>query len=269
MRQLPVVARHGSLGLLLCAFAASACGASPADAPSDGDGGKGESGQGGAGKGGSGGSAPASGGMGMTSTGGTAGMASPGGLPVVVTMVFNNQGWFADPSVSAQFKPGSTIIKQSESIAGPCSMRDPSARGKCLKVVYTPPQGTTLQPTGFVGVFFLTTLAKDHAETVPPAKIGDANWGAEPGAAVPAGAKSISFLASAEVDGVTVVFKAGTDKDAFVVPETPTPLSTTWKRNTLSLEGKSYGASVIGGFAWVLLDTSKAATFYLDDIVWE
>jgi hypothetical protein len=48
-------------------------------------------------------------------------------------------------------------------------------------------------------------------------------------------------------------------------------LGTAWKTYELSLAGQSYGGSkgVIGAFAWVLKDTTKAATFYLDNIVWQ
>jgi hypothetical protein len=270
--------------LLICLVAAAAGACSTAEPASPGTGGsatggapRGGTGGGGAGTGGSatggaapagtGGSAPADAGAGP-GTGGAPGAALP--LPVLVTTHFGNQGWFADTAVSASFKPGSTTIKQGDSIGGPCAARDPAARGKCLRVVYTPPAGLVPNPAGsFVGVFFLTTLMKDHPETVPPSKIGEANWGAEPGLAIAPGAKRISFSAAAETAGLTVTFKAGTDRDAFLVPETPVPLTTGWTTHSLSLEGKSYGANVLGGFAWVLLDTTKPATFYLDNIVWE
>jgi hypothetical protein len=82
---------------------------------------------------------------------------------------------------------------------------------------------------------------------------------------------TIGFSAAAEVDGTAVTFKAGTDKDSFVLPEQTEVLGTAWKPLELSLAGQSYangGKGVIGAFAWVLKDTTKAATFYLDDIVW-
>src|SRR5881394_3630245 len=128
---------HLRCALLLAGLLAGAgCGAKTDEVA----GGEGGSGTGGSASKGSGG-APGGGGA-MASLGGAPGGAagaggggSPSGLPVIVTTVFNNQGWFADPSLSSMFKPGSTIIHQAESIAGPCSMRDPAARGKCLKVV--------------------------------------------------------------------------------------------------------------------------------------
>jgi hypothetical protein len=203
-----------------------------------------------------------------TSDGGTT--SSPSNLPLVVTSVFNNQGWFGDPSLSASFTAGSTVIQQSDSSSGPCAARDPGARGKCLQIIYTPPAGLTPPAGGgYVGVFFLTTLSAAHPELTPPAHIGEANWGVEPGAALPAGATKITFLAAAASGGLSVTFKAGTDKDTFVLAETPETLSTSWQPFSLSLAGQSYGPSVVGGFAWVLKDTTHAATFYLDGILWD
>jgi hypothetical protein len=122
---------------------------------------------------------------------------------------------------------------------------------------------------GWVGVFFLTTLLNDHPEFVPPAKAGQANWGSEPGRNIAAGATKIVFAAAAETDGTAVTFKAGTDKDLFQVPEQVQMLGTSWKAYELSLAGQSYGSNVVGAFAWILKDTTKAATFYLDNIVWQ
>jgi hypothetical protein len=218
----------------------------------------------GTGGGGGTGSVPTDGGATMTGT------AVP--LPMSVTAQFQNQGWFADPSVAAAFQPGSTVIKQDGATTGPCAMRPPTARGKCLKIVYTPPPNLTPpMGGGWVGVFFLTTLLDDHPEGTPPAKAGEANWGLEAGRTVAPGAMTIGFSAAAEVDGTAVTFTAGTDKDSFVLPEQTEVLGTAWKPLELSLAGQSYangGKGVIGAFAWVLKDTTKAATFYLDDIVW-
>jgi len=223
----------------------------------------GSTGGGGKGTGGGGGTT-------TTADGGTtmAGTAIP--LPLSVTAQFQNQGWFADKAVSAAFQPGSMVIKQADGTTGPCAMRAPDARGKCLKIVYTPPANLVPPTTGsWVGVFFLTTLLNDHPELVPPAKAGEANWGAESGRNIAAGATKISFAAAAEVDGTAVTFKAGTDKDSFVLPEQTEVLGTSWKPLELSLAGQSYGSNVIGAFAWILKDTTKAATFYLDNIVWQ
>jgi len=235
--------------------------------------------QGGAGSGGStatGGSGGAQGGTGSggaMATGGSGGATMSGTavpLPMSVTAQFQNQGWFADKAVSAAFQPGSMVINQADATTGPCAMRAPDARGKCLKIIYTPPPNLMPPATGsWVGVFFLTTLLNDHPELVPPAKAGEANWGAEPGRTIAPGATRISFAAAAEVDGTAVTFKAGTDKDSFILPEQTEVLGTGWKPLELSLAGQTYGSNVIGAFAWILKDTSKAATFYLDNIVWQ
>jgi hypothetical protein len=253
---------------VLSMFLAAGCG--PTATPIDNSGGKGGSATGGStgptgGSGGGGGSP-------VTADGGTtmSGTAIP--LPMSVTAQFQNQGWFADSTVSASFQPGSMVIQQGDASTGPCAMRAPSARGKCLKIIYTPPPKLVPPSTGgWVGVFFLTTLLNDHAELMPPGKAGDANWGAEAGRTVAAGATKISFSAAAEVDGTAVTFKAGTDNDSFVVPEQPEVLGTAWKTYELSLAGQMYGGpkGVIGAFAWVLKDTTKAATFYLDNLIWQ
>jgi hypothetical protein len=211
------------------------------------------------------------GGSGMAGMGGSGG--TPGSavsLPMSVTAQFQNQGWFADPSVTAAFAPGSMVISQTDVTTGPCAMRATDARGKCLRIIYTPPPGVMPPATGgWVGVFFLTTLVNDHPELMPPAKAGEANWGVEPGRNIAAGATKISFSGAAEVAGTSVTFKAGTDMDSFTIPEQTEKLETSWKTYTLPLAGQSYGINVIGAFAWVIKDTTKAATFYLDNIVWQ
>ncbi len=258
--------RHLHLAILPL-LALSACG--PAGTTTDP--GATPAGAGGAGGTGGGGSPPA--------TGGTAPTPAPAppsptqgaiSLPMSVTAQFQNQGWFADPALEAFFQPGSMVIRQVDGTSGPCAARMPQARGKCLKVTYTPPAG--LMPPaagGWVGVYFLTTVSADHPEVMPPVRIGEANWGVEPGPKVAPGASKISFVGAADQDGVAVTFKAGTDKDSFVVPEQREVLGTAWKAYSLPLSGATYSNGVIGAFAWVLTDTSKAATFYLDNIVWE
>jgi hypothetical protein len=214
---------------------------------------------------------------GTTGTGGTvmgSGGAAGGGqiaLPLIVTTTFDNQGWFADAGLMAYFTPGSTVIRQLSSTAGPCAARSTPQRGDCLAVTYTPPAGLT-QPAGggaFVGVFLLTTLAMAHPEAMPPANAGDPNWGVELGKSVAPGARSISFQAASATDGLVVTFKAGTAADAFTLPEQPETLTTGWRPYALAIAGINYGTSVVGAFAWVLKDTSRSATFYLDGIVWE
>jgi hypothetical protein len=247
-----------SLGLALLGIV-SGC---TSDSPAKGPGGTGGSTPGvGGSTTGTGGSAPGTAGSGGTTGTGGSGPGPSSGvvpLPMTVTTEYTNQGWFGDPAVQAAFVPGSTVIKQSDSSTGPCANRDPMARGKCLQVVYTPPPNLPSGP-GFVGVFFLTTVMAT----------GEANWGTEPAKNIAPGAKQISFFAAGASDGVSVTFKAGTDKDSFVVPESSQTLTSGWKKYSLSLANMTYGNNVVGAFAWVLLDTHKAATFYLDGIVWE
>jgi hypothetical protein len=222
------------------------------------------------------GGAPAQPGMGgAPAQPGTGGAGPPTGntpipLPMSVTAQFENQGWFADPSVTAFFQPGSMVIRQADGTTGPCAARMPQVRGKCLKITYTPPAGL-VPPAGggYVGVFFLTTATTDHPEAMPPVRVGDANWGVEPGRNIAPGATKISFLGAADQAGTGVSFKAGTDKDSFAVPEARQVLGTAWQRYELPLLGASYGSNVVGGFAWILTETTKPATFYLDNIVWE
>ena len=195
-------------------------------------------------------------------------------LPLSVTAQFPNQGWFGDPVLEKAFGEGSNVIRQVDATTGPCMSRQAPMRGKCLKITFTPPAAGAANPdggAGWVGVFFLTTILKDHSDLVPPLKIGQPNWGdaGEAGVNIAPGATKISFNAAADVEGQSVSFKAGVDKDSFVVAEQAEVLGTAWKSYSLSLAGAMYGNNVIGGFAWVLTDTSKPATFYLDNIIWE
>ena len=191
-------------------------------------------------------------------------------LPLVVTDHFQNVGWFGDGAVMAQFRPGSMIIKQDDGTSGPCAARRPGAKGRCLQVVYTPPPGLPPAPNGgWVGVYFLRSLAQAHPEATPPARPGEPNWGLEPGLPLAPGASKITFSAAAAQPGVKVTFRAGTDKDPFVLPEQNEILGTAWSEHALPLAGATYPGGVLGAFAWVLKDTTLPVTFYLDDILWE
>jgi hypothetical protein len=137
-------------------------------------------------------------------------------------------------------------------------------------VIYTPPKDVTLLTSGgFVGVFFLTTLKAAHPEVNPPASIGQANWGLEPGLNIAPGATQISFRVAGETAGASVKFKAGAGTDTFGAQEVAVTTTTTWQSASLSLTGQDYGTSVLGGFAWALADTTKTVTFYLDNILWQ
>lgn len=238
---------------------------------STGAGGSGAAGSGSGTAGGPGASGPA--GSSGTTDGGApqivAGPVIP--LPMVVTNNYQNQGWFGDPSLQQAISSG-TLIQQGDAVTGPCATRAPAARGKCLKIVYTPPAGITPPAMGgWVGVFFLTTILQADPNATPPLKIGDANWGAQPGKNVAPGATKISFQAASASDGLSVTFKAGVDPpaDNFVLPDQIEVLGTSWKSLSIPLSGAIYGTNLIGAFAWVLKDTTKPATFYLDNIVWE
>jgi hypothetical protein len=287
--------RRSSLsGVLISLVLVTGCDLSPKKnplVPSDG----GQAGQAGGGTGGGtstggtgGGAGSATGGSGgMTGGGGTGGQ--PGGnpdgaqpardgggasntLPLWVTTTFPNQGWFADPVVQPTFATQMLVIQQATSATGPCAARMPAApRGACLKVVYTPPTGVVLAPGGFVGVFSLPTLLRAHPETTPPMPLYGPNWGnaMEPGVMVPAGATRVSFLAAAETNGLAMTFKVGTIFDTVIVPPLVETLGTTWRAYSIPLAGADYSTGVFGGFSWQVADSSRAFTFYLDDIVWE
>jgi hypothetical protein len=201
--------------------------------------------------------------------GAAVGPGEPQGLPLVVTDHYENRGWFGDPGLVAQF-PGSAIIEEVESAAGPCAARPPGARGKCLRFKYTPPPGLSAPASGgFVGDFFLRSLAFYHPEVAPTPRPGSPNWGVEPAVDVAPGATRLSFYAVADQPGATVVFRAGIDRDAFAVPPVTASLGTTWQPYTVSLAGAQYGSNVFAPFGWMLSDTSRPVTFYVDGIVWE
>jgi hypothetical protein len=248
----------------------------PDSTRSGGASGQGVGGTGSPGAGGSSGGPGAGGNSGTPGAGGSPGGVGDGGppvqagpvvnLPIVVTRHFDNQGWFADPALEAKFMAGSTIIRHGVATAGLCGpgRTMPAPAGDCLKVTYTPPAGVVPPAEGgWVGVFMLTTLLE-------PSVIGQPNWGVsgEPGKNIAPGATRISFLAAAETEGQQVVFKAGTKSDVFIIQDVPKTLSTAWKPFSIPLT-MPYGNNVYGGFAWVLTDTTKPATFYIDGIVWE
>jgi len=201
------------------------------------------------------------------SAGGAGGTVNPNALalPVVVTTYYNNQGWFGDSTIESFFTTGSTLISQGASTAGPCAARSPGALGQCLKIVYTPPPGLAPADGGagtYLGVFFLTTLMMSHPELTPPAAIGSANWGAEPGKLLAPGATKIAFSAASDTAGLSVAFKAGASTDPFTLPDQVESLTTSWQSYSLSLDGVTYASPILGAFAWVITDTSRPATFW-------
>src|SRR5205814_180091 len=116
---------------------------------------------------------------------------------------------------------------------------------------------------------FLRSLALPHPEVTPAARPGEPNWGLEPGLPLAPGATRITFAAATAQPGLEVTFRAGTDKDPFVLPEQSEILASAWTAYAMPLAGATYSTGVLGAFAWVLKDTTQPATFYLDDIAWE
>ena len=189
-------------------------------------------------------------------------------LPLVITDLFTEQGWFSDPTVAPSFAPGSMVIRQLESTDGPCASRPPGARGRCLEITYRPP--TNLAPPsggGWVGSYFLAPLRQDHPEQTPAARAGDPNWGLEAGLPVAAGATRVSFYVTATAD-LSISFRVGSERDVLILPEQTEAVTTTWTRRRISLAGTGYDR-LVAPFAWLLKDTTTSARFYLDDLIWE
>jgi hypothetical protein len=194
---------------------------------------------------------------------------TPLALPMVVTDNYENRGWFGDADMVSRFA-GSGIIREVAGGGGPCATRPPGARGTCMQFTYTPPPGLDPPVTGgWVGDFFLRTLAGYHPEASPTPRPGQANWGYEPAVALAPGATGISFYAAADRADARVTFRAGIDRDSFVAPELTPALTPAWQKFTLPLGGVAYGWNVFGPFGWMIRDTTKPATFYLDGVVWE
>ena len=184
-------------------------------------------------------------------------------LPIVVTDHFNNRGWFGDGTIAMNFKPGSSILKEAVSTTGPCAARPPGAKGKCLQFTYTPPPGFAAPGTGaFFGVYMLTTMK------ATPGKVGEPNWGLEPGLPIANGARRVTFFAASEARQ-PVSFRAGSDKDNVLLPEHNEVLGPAWQQFSMPLAGAQTGDRLVGGFAWTIKDTGKPATFYVDGIVWD
>jgi hypothetical protein len=136
---------------------------------------------------------------------------TPLALPMVVTDNYENRGWFGDADMVSRFA-GSGIIREVAGGGGPCATRPPGARGTCMQFTYTPPPGLDPPVTGgWVGDFFLRTLAGYHPEASPTPRPGQANWGYEPAVALAPGATGISFYAAADRADARVTFRAGID----------------------------------------------------------
>lgn len=120
--------------------------------------------------------------------------------------------------------------------------------GRCHRYTWTP---TTLM---WAGVYW---------------QYPDGNWGDLPGLPVPAGATKISFQAWGDTGTEVVDFMVGMMAvDGFQVTQMEVPLSTEPQPFSLELGGASY-TRVVGGFGWVVKDSTTPVTFNIDDIRWE
>lgn len=96
----------------------------------------------------------------------------------------------------------------------------------------------------------------------------DGNWGSAPGLPVPEGASEVTFYAWGATGNEVVNFLVGIgDVDGFAAESGPTSLGTEPAEYRISLEGRTIGAEVVGGFGWVT-DTGDSATFTVDNIQW-
>jgi hypothetical protein len=175
-------------------------------------------------------------------------------LPLFVSDQFIPSGFMNDPT-------GITLSSGANGSAQ-CPSRAPGAGGDCFVVSWAS------TGAGWAGVYW---------------QYPSNNWGTEPGVAIAAGAKQISFYARGDVGGEAVQFKAGgindpvsssvgTYGDSFSVSSPVQTLTTSWTQYTISLEGATYGSGVLGGFCWVASQTDAgngSIKFYVDDLKWQ
>ena len=192
--------------------------------------------------------------------------ATPVALPIVVTDHFLNRGWVADAVLQGRFGNTPGIIQEVAG-AGLCASRPPGARGTCYQVTYTPPPGYNETPASYVGVHMLTTLQKNHPEA--GGKVGDANWGVEPGLPIAKGARRLTFFAASEQPNQKLEFAGGMTADNITTLPHPFVMTPTWKQFSIDLNGGDTGTTLYSGFSWVHHDPGRPITFYLDNIVWD
>ena len=79
---------------------------------------------------------------------------------------------------------------------------------------------------------------------MPPVRVGDANWGVEPGRNVAPGATKISFLGAADQEGVGGdASRPAPTRTPSRVPEQRQLLGTAWKTYELPLAGRPTAAT--------------------------
>jgi hypothetical protein len=196
-------------------------------------------------------------------TGTGTGMPPPSGaavaLPFAVSAEFVPSGFMGDSP--ADFN----AVKMSPD-ASKCPARDPSAKGACYSIDWTP-SFLAGAKSAWVGVYWQY-----------PAN----NWGGKAGKAIGSGATKVTFLAKGAAGGEALTFLTGginakggdptlTFSDSFSA-KTDVTLTTSWTRYEVPLMGQTY-SSVIGAFGWSMTTSAMAAvtsvTFYVDDIAWE
>lgn len=177
-------------------------------------------------------------------------------LPFLVSDQFVPSGFMGDSP--ADFN----AIKMSPD-ASKCGARDPSAKGVCYSVSWTPSFLPNAK-SAWVGVYWQY-----------PAN----NWGAKSGKPIASGAAKVSFLAKGGAGGEMLTFLAGgintkggdptlTYSDGFSAT-LPATLTTSWTRYEIPLSGDTY-SSVLGGFGWsITTNAMTPVSFYVDDITWE
>lgn len=148
------------------------------------------------------------------------------------------------PYIPSGYEGNTTAIKMDTR----CPVRPHSGK-TCLKVDYTARQG-------WGGVVWQN-----------PAN----DWGSKPGGWNLTGAKKLTFWARGEKGGEVVSFGFGVLGSRVPFPDTATgnlekvKLTNTWRSYTINLSGRNL-ARIKTGFDWIVADTGRPVTFYLDDI---
>jgi hypothetical protein len=212
---------------------------------------------------GTGGTGGAAGSGGAGGTGGSPDMAGDSGTPNgSIALPFQVSDQFVPSGFMGDSPTDFNAVKMSPD-ATMCASRDPSAKGSCYTVAWTP-SFLSGAKSAWVGVYWQY-----------PAN----NWGGKAGKDIATGAAKVSFLAKGGAGGEALTFLAGgintkggdptlTYSDSFSAT-LPATLTTSWTRYEIPLSGQTY-SSVLGGFGWsITTSTTSPVTFYVDDITWE
>ncbi len=179
--------------------------------------------------------------------------------------------------VEPTFNPGGYFSKDNADVTGTADCPDmPSAAlsTPCRTWTYAPNVASdTANGEFFAGVFWL---------------YGNQNWGASPGAPIPAGYSSVTFWAKGANGGEQVSLLGRRPEGEHLYADAasrrhhqvlqgavaPTTLTDQWAQYSISLAGVDYSAGVLGGFAWsASYDPEGGApspiTFYLGGMEWQ